>query len=76
MSASPPSLASPSQLIQTEQDVAHWLNTDGCRGYLGWITMLARTIEDTSFSSVKLTHNPAGPSDVSHPGPSSTQSSS
>ena len=63
MTTPPASLTLPAQLIQTEQAVAHWLRTDGCRGYLGWLQMLARTVEDTSFSSVELTTAP--PSKVS-----------
>lgn len=53
----------PSQLIQTDQDLVHWLMSDGCRGYQAWIKMLSKKIEGVSFSSAQA-HLPP-PSQVS-----------
>ncbi|KAL7411534.1 hypothetical protein BDY24DRAFT_134039 [Mrakia frigida] len=43
----------PSQLIQTDQDLVHWLKSDGCRGYQAWIKTLSKKIEGVSFSSAQ-----------------------
>ncbi|CED84468.1 Phosphotyrosyl phosphatase activator [Phaffia rhodozyma] len=50
-----PSTAIPSRLIQTEQDVAHWLASPGCRNYLGWIRLLSQKVVGKTVGDCKPT---------------------